>query len=96
MAARLLGRLVVVVTFGLAVACDDGITAPSARVPVIRAFLYENEPVNDVRLSWTMTLDAADSVLTRSTMHRSAWSGTECVMHSCRQAVTAALLLPGR
>jgi hypothetical protein len=36
--------------------------ATYAALPVVRAYLYAGQPVNDIRLTWTTTLNEADSI----------------------------------
>ncbi len=51
------------ITLAVAAACGDVTsTAPSVRQPVVRAYLYAGQPVNDIRLTWTAPIGTADSV----------------------------------
>ncbi|MBL0170499.1 MAG: DUF4249 family protein [Gemmatimonadaceae bacterium] len=46
-----------------AIACGDPTaTAASAREPVVRAYLYAGQPVNDIRLTWTAPIGTPDSL----------------------------------
>ncbi len=59
---RVLAPVVIAVIAG-AVACGDPTaSAPSAREPVLRAYLYAGQPVNDVRLTWTAPIGTPDSL----------------------------------
>lgn len=47
----------------VALACGDPTaTAPSAREPVVRAYLYAGQPVSDFRLTWTAPIGTPDSL----------------------------------
>lgn len=59
--ARLTASILLTAIAMGACAADD-VVAPSERRPVVRAYLYVDEPVNDIRLTWSMTLDVADSI----------------------------------
>jgi Domain of unknown function (DUF4249) len=59
-AMPLIASLFAIVALGACSSTAD-IAAPYTALPVVRAFLYAGEPVNDVRLTWTTTLAADDS-----------------------------------
>jgi hypothetical protein len=43
-------------------ACGDPIsTAPGGAEPVVRAYLYAGQPVNDIRLTWTVPISPTDT-----------------------------------
>jgi hypothetical protein len=47
----------------IASSCSDtSATAPNEQLPVVRAYLYANEPVNDIRLSYTAPIGTPDSL----------------------------------
>ncbi|MEQ1692484.1 MAG: DUF4249 family protein [Gemmatimonas sp.] len=46
-----------------ALACGDPTaTAPATREPVLRAYLYAGQPIDDVRLTWTAPIGTPDSL----------------------------------
>lgn len=45
-------------------ACGDPTpTAPGAAEPVVRAYLYAGQPVNDIRLTWTVPISPTDTTV---------------------------------
>lgn len=60
---HLLRRIVApTLTFALLAACGDPtFVVPGSPDPVVRAFLYAGQPVNDVRLTWTVPINTSDT-----------------------------------
>jgi hypothetical protein len=40
---------------------DPSVVAPGGPTPVLRAYLYAGQPVNDIRLSWTVPISTTDT-----------------------------------
>ena len=52
-----------VILLGVLTACGDPtFVVPGSPDPVVRAFLYAGQPVNDVRLTWTVPINTSDTV----------------------------------
>ena len=52
-----------VILLGVLAACGDPtFVVPGSPDPVVRAFLYAGQPVNDVRLTWTVPINTSDTV----------------------------------
>ena len=60
---RARGRAVaaLAVALGLGACGDPATTAPGGAEPVVRAYLYAGQPVNDVRLTWTVPISPTDT-----------------------------------
>ena len=51
-----------VILLGVLAACGDPtFVVPGSPDPVVRAFLYAGQPVNDVRLTWTVPINTSDT-----------------------------------
>jgi hypothetical protein len=51
-----------VILLGALAACGDPtFVVPGSPDPVVRAFLYAGQPVNDVRLTWTVAINTSDT-----------------------------------
>jgi hypothetical protein len=60
---RLLSGVLPALVLPLLVACGDPtFVVPGSPDPVVRAFLYAGQPVNDVRLTWTVPINTSDTV----------------------------------
>ena len=50
------------ILLGMLAACGDPtFVVPGSPDPVVRAFLYAGQPVNDVRLTWTVPINTSDT-----------------------------------
>lgn len=62
MTRRLVHTVLPALALSLLAACGDPtFVVPGSPDPVVRAFLYAGQPVNDVRLTWTVPINTSDT-----------------------------------